>query len=196
MAEQGYLVDGIDFEEEMILRAREKSEDMNLTGLVNFQAADMSEINELFEGKEFQTIICMGNTLPHITERAERTGILRQFHDHLSSDGVLILQILNYEKILADKPDLLPVIETEHVVFTRSYSYTNNGSPLTFTTSIRTKETGEIYTGSTQLAPITADELTEELSNAGFSGINLFGGYSGEAYDPYTSNALLCTAHL
>ena len=199
LAHLGYRVIGVDANEDMIAKAREKSEEEELTHLTEFHAADILGISQIAENLNaagrLSGILCFGNTLPHLLSRKDRISFLHQASRILMPDGVILLQILNYDKILKDRPGYLPVIETERFIFTRAYRYGNADGTINFSVRLRSKESGESAGGNLTLRPVTRNMLKEELAAAGFGKTELYEDYARSPYDSSRSDMLLCAGH-
>jgi glycine/sarcosine N-methyltransferase len=82
---------------------------------------DMRKIGEYYGRESFDALYCLGNTLVHL-EGPEQIGIfLDAAFKLVKPDGVLILQILNYDHIVDDHINELPEIKTEKLRFSRWY---------------------------------------------------------------------------
>ncbi|MEU6708211.1 class I SAM-dependent methyltransferase [Streptomyces wuyuanensis] len=81
----GYRITGIDVSLEMLKRLRSKPEsaDMNLIH---------GSITEPNIDEKFDAVICMFNTLLHVHTLEGQVSALRRAADHLSPDGVLLLE--------------------------------------------------------------------------------------------------------
>jgi glycine/sarcosine N-methyltransferase len=111
----GMEVTGIDLDETMIEIAHERHPN------IKFKVLNMLHA---FEHHSYDLVTCFGNTLPHLDESS-----LDLFFDlistHLSMTGVLVVQMLNYDLIMKNKPASLKRIEKEGIVFERNYTYLN-----------------------------------------------------------------------
>lgn len=124
-------------------------------------------------------LVCIGNTLPHLIP-PQRRQFLKLIPEWLSDGGALIIQTVNYAKILAEKSPGLPTIEKPEIGirFTRLYTHKPDGS-IDFTAILNSPE------GSSQdtvtLWPFTAKELHDELP-ASLQVTEELGGFSGIPY--------------
>ena len=194
LAGKGFHVDGIDSDAEMIKASEQRAEDRDLTCLTHFVKDDILNIRSVFGDKKYKSVICMGNTLPHITDPSDRAGFFRQIRKLLAKDGLCILQLLNYDKILDKKPEQLPVIETDSIIFSRIYSYAGKNHVIRFSTSLIIKESGERIENAVSLMPVKSADLMRSLKKYGFGKTGFFGSFAEEPFDPETSDMLLCTA--
>lgn len=149
-----------------------------------FFLMDMRDAKSSFGLKYFEGIYCIGNTLVHL-ERIEE--VLSDFYDMLKPGGTLILQILNYDKILAERPRQLPLIENEQIKFERFYSYDETKTaevPRIIFSSLLTikSETTMTLSAETTLYPVKIKSLLEKLDLAGFENHQLYSGFDGKAF--------------
>ncbi len=193
-AQLGLEAVGADLSAEMIQHAEARA--AGAPGVRFVQAG----FGELFErvGGGFDVATCLGNTLPHAMTRQELDRALADMAMALRPGGLLAIQQLNYDRILAERRRFLGVSSgtregTEYLFF-RFYDFT--GQQLTFNVVTFKKESGqwEFRVDSTHLRAIRQAELGEALSNAGFDQIEWYGGLSGEAFDPASSIDLVAVA--
>jgi len=184
--EKGLEVDGIDLNPMMIRRARERHVKRTVKGGLRFFEMDMLEIDRVFEAHCFDVLVCLGNTLVHLPGRREIEGFLSSASTLLrggqtpGKGGTLVLQILNYDFLLTRRPESLPGIETENVLFERRYLYPNapDGS-ITFMTRLTIKESEEVFEDSLDLYPLGRGELEELLSTGGYKDVKFYGEFDG-----------------
>ena len=130
---------GLDRSEAMIEAARDYEE----TGKGRFVLGDATEARAALGNEPpFGLAICLGNVLPpHVTEDAELARFLAAAHEVLMPGGLFLIQILNYEGILATGKRTLPVNvrpgdDGKEVVFLRLMSTVENGRVLFFPTTL------------------------------------------------------------
>ncbi len=173
----------------MIERARENTR--RLSSAVALHTGGFSEISPLVEGVSggsgpFDAVFCLGNSLVHLLTDAELNGALTNFRSVLRPGGVLIVQVLNYERILSEKKELLGRREAGGMTFERRYAY--HGETVTFTIS----RGGE--TESVTLRPLTQPMLEGACAAAGFREVESFGSLAMGVFDPAASTDLVMTA--
>lgn len=109
----GMEVTGIDLDETMIEVAR------NRHPKVKFEVKNMLDA---FKHESYDLVTCFGNTLPHLDESSLRL-FFEKVSKHLSMSGVLIIQMLNYDLIMKNRPASLRRLEQDGIVFERNYTY-------------------------------------------------------------------------
>ncbi len=187
-AAAGYRASGIDPSEAMIEAARASAlrpPADDGTEAPRFETAGMLDLDRLFPAEAWDAVTCLGNTLPHLRDEAEVDGFLRQARAALAPEGFLVLQFLNYRRILAARPDRLPLLETPDWVFERSYRYGNGFVEFETRLSDRTGRT--LSEGRTRLLPILPERVADLAEVRGFRTAALESGWDGEPYEPETS---------
>ncbi|MCC5910818.1 MAG: class I SAM-dependent methyltransferase [Clostridiaceae bacterium] len=184
LAEKGLNVSAIDLDEEMINEVKEKAKLKNTQ--INTYVGNMMRLNEYFKENTFDTAFCIGNSLVHLTDLVDMQETLDRIYDIVKFNGRLIIQIINYDRILKDKIDHLPTIESkeEGVKFIRNYQYDEEQHLINFNTELVVEKEGkkESYTNSVPLYPLKSQELVNLLKGAAFKSIDIYGNFLGEVY--------------
>lgn len=190
LAREGYTVTGIDLDPGMIAYAKDKA---YRTGVnVTFRIEDMRHISE--SNAEFSVALCLGNSLPHMLSDEDIQQALCELHRVLSTDGILILQNVNYDWVLKARPQQLPLIEQSDagISFSRTYSYRDDGL-IDFTTCLTILDGTEKkeYGGTIALRPLTREDLTMWLGNCGFKEFNSYGGFDKRPFSEDTFHTVI-----
>jgi len=177
LAKLGHHVTATDLDKNMVTKISEKAALNNVS--VQVQQLAMEQLNLLKE-KDFSSIIIIGNSLVHLEDLAEVTSVVSKLHDLLKTSGKLIIQIVNYDRILAEKVTELPFInrETKQISFSRTYDHENN--KLIFKGVLIIDE--EIFRNKVSLLPITSNQLEQTLLSVGFKSVKKFGSFNGEPF--------------
>lgn len=144
-----------------------------------FVALDMREALRVFGKAAFDGIYCIGNTLVHLEDVRQVIG---DFHQMLKPGGVLVIQILNYDKIMRERPEGLPLIENERVRFERYYDYLDEGICFKSVLTIKGDEDLTL-SAETMLYPLGKNALERALTEVGFGSVEWFSGFDGSEYD-------------
>jgi len=178
----GHSVVGADLDKSMLDIAKDKSKKTN----VSFQQCDMTNIGEVFYGDEFDLVYCIGNSIVHLQDKQKIQKLINEMYNKLTPQGICIIQIINYDRIIDENVTSLPTInrEEEGVKFIRNYEYKKELGLVYFNTELIVKENGEDkhYENSVPLITLRSEELLSMLKEAGFSKINLFGDFSSNTY--------------
>ena len=166
---------GLDRSEAMI-RAAQDHED---AGTGRFVLGDaLAARAALGDEPAFGLAICLGNMLPHIEEEADLARFLASLHEVLLPGGLFLIQLLNYEGILATGTRHLPVNvrpgdDGKEIVFLRLISPADNGRMLFFPATLELDPDAEEPLTVTMSRRITLRawtraDLAPALAEAGF----------------------------
>ncbi len=184
--DSGYNITAIDLDEKMIQSLKEK--DRNIDAKV----LNMLNIEDL--NKKFDLIFCIGNSLVHLNDNEEIYQFLKSCKNNLKPGGHILIQIVNYDRVLTKDVKSLPTIKNDDVnlVFERYYEYLSDKHKIDFKTILRVH--GEELENHVLLHPIKSKELQELLEKAGFSDIEFYSSFKKEKYDPMEAFPLVVKA--
>ena len=183
LAGDGHRITGLDADERMIRLAKKKGTGANA---IEFICGDMRELNRHIPPGSVNGAFCFGNTMAHLDGTPETAQFLAQVRDILKPGGVLLGQLVNYEKILTHNITTLPLIDRDHAVFKRSYTVEGDRRSILFTGELTLKADGRTLGSSVKLQALTMGNLKELLPAAGFKEIKFYGDFNRA---PYTTNA-------
>jgi glycine/sarcosine N-methyltransferase len=174
LASKGYDVVGIDSSPSMMAKAL----DSPLPPNVRFVAGDIVEVASLVGG-EFDAAICLGNTLPHVTETAALRRLVIGLRARLRPGGSFVLQVLNYDRILDRNQRFLPLNfrpdedGTAETVFLRLMTPRADGSVVFTPSTLRYRPGGDpplevVAARHVTLRGWRLRELEETLEAGGF----------------------------
>jgi ubiquinone/menaquinone biosynthesis C-methylase UbiE len=199
-AARGLAVAGADLSPTMIDQARANAAAKGLP--VEFVQAGFGQLADTL-GQEFNAVVCLGNSLPHIRSTGHLQSVLVDFYRALSPGGVLVIQNRNYNKVLAEKSRFMPlnhcrsgIGETLYLRFT-DFPEQDSAGLVTFNIVVLHKdETGRwsYRVHTEQLKPWLKEEMAPLLDGAGFKNIHYYGDYSGKEYEPESSMDLIIVA--
>jgi glycine/sarcosine N-methyltransferase len=167
-------VKGADPDGSMLAMAREKA-GKNFRNLQYIQAG-MLETGSI-SCQACHGILCMGNTLVHLSSAGEVLSFLEQAYRLLEAGGRLLIQIIHYDNIIGKKHGGLSTIENEKIRFIRNYYYHAHTNTLDFETILTIKRNGHVIRNVVPLLPLRREELLRLLSGAGYSNISMFGDF-------------------
>jgi glycine/sarcosine N-methyltransferase len=191
LSKKGHHVTGIDLDRKMVELAGQKAKETNSTA--KFFIKDMAGIGSDFPPACFDAVLCFGNTLVHLENLEKIKEFLSSVWKVLKKEGLFLLQIVNYDSILSDGINELPLLTSENFLFRREYHYNRTAHRIHFLTYLTVKKSGRIIKNSETLYPLTFKELNHALSDAGFSDVQFFGSDSKAAYEK-NSPALIAAA--
>lgn len=189
LASDGHAVEAIDLNDKMVKMAKEKAKKLKL--MVHFNVLDMLSIGQSFTEVQFDLIYCIGNTLPHLQNLAQVNKLIKQANTLLKPTGKILIQTVNFDRLLTMRKKELPLIEGNDFSFQRKYEYQE--SFIKFKAILQDKINNEKYWLETSLLPITAQVLQKETRKAHFDKIQLKGDFSGAAFK-FDSQAMIMIA--
>lgn len=182
LARTGFAVTGIDLDAAMIDQARVKAQADGLS--IAFETGDMRDLSAF---GDYGGVICLGNSIPHLLSAGEIQLALGQMQAALAPGGVIVLQVVNFDRMLAKKLPSLPEIrDTEGTLrFRRFYDYRADGL-IDFRTELilRTNGSEQVFHNTVPLRPILAEELKTWLESLGFDQIEVWGGFDRSPHGP------------
>ncbi len=182
---------GYDLDTYMIDQANSKKKSDHIT----FKAMDMMMVGQQ-NHRDIDFVYCIGNSLVHLNGQEEIENLLVQIYQLLDKGGVLVLQIMNYDRVLDKDIRSLPTIcnENEGVTFYRYYEPENDGIIFKSKLDIHKSDFNESFIQKVRLYPIRSTELVKLIEKVGFVDLELFGNFNGEVYESETSYGLIVRA--
>jgi len=186
LASRGFEVVGIDASPSMLEKAREGEPPQS----VRFVLGDLVDLGRLVEGA-FGGAICLGNTLPSVRTAAGLARLLDALRAHLLPGGVLVLQLLNYEKIFSTGQRHLPLTlrptDGGSLAFVRLMDLRPGGDVIFAPTVLefRPEASQPVTLRASERVEVhgwTRREIEDLLEAAGFTSREVFGSV---AYTPY-----------
>lgn len=184
LSANGINVTGLDLDEAMIKKAKEKAIEEHLNS--KFIVGNMLDLKNYFANDEFSSIFCIGNSLVHLNSADEIKSLLSSINDLLPTGGRLVIQIINYHRIFEKNLSCLPTIKNEDAGIEFLRNYIHNGDKVTFNTILKTPDNGE-FVNNIDLLPIKPDELMSMLKSSGFNIIATYGSFKGDEFKPLES---------
>ncbi len=178
LARQGHRVTGIDLNPEMVARAVAG----NTHDSVNYYVQNMLELDARFQPQSFDAVLCFGNTLVHLPDIDAVSVFARQAFQVLKPGGRLLLQLINYDRILNRHINGLPTIDNTEIEFVRKYEYLKKQHRIDFRTRLTIKASGKVIENSQLLLPLKKEELMEQISAAGFVKLKAYGGFKRQEW--------------
>lgn len=181
LAKENHSVTAIDLDEKMVNRIIEKAK-MESVNVKSF-SMDMMAINELEPA--FDAITCVGNSIVHLNSKDDILYVLKNCFRLLNKQGLVVIQTVNYDRVIEKTMKELPVIHHQEsgVTFRRTYDHINekiiqfNGE-----LSVMKGENKGVYKNSVSLFPLRSDDLKKILLDAGFSSYQFYGDFKGSSY--------------
>ncbi len=182
LAKAGWTVTGIDPAPTMVEAANAAKSKLaeETAARIQFKRGGMQEVAAILQGKIFNLLLCTGNTVPHLSGESDLKSFLCACRSIMAPDGAMIIQLLNYAKILREKPDALPSVRERDFLFSREYRYGKDGS-IAFDTRLETE--GKIERDTTRLWPFTLDSLKRNAAEADLRITGLYGSWGRQVFN-------------
>lgn len=178
----GSNVLGIDLNSDMIKLAKEKAKGLS----VSFAEKDMTNLNNL-SNKGYDLVFCIGNSIVHLNSKDKIRKLIQDIYNKLVANGVLIIQTINFNRILKYNIDSLPTIirSDAGVSLIRKYKYDKEDEILNFSTElvIKDKNGEKKYINNVPLIMIMKNEILSMFKEAGFKNIEVYGGFDKKEYN-------------
>ena len=207
-AKWGLDVVGVDPDTGMLDKAgrnaAEASDEIQAAGgSLRFVQGGFGELASLGLGP-VDAVTCTGNALPHVEGLPELATALRDFAAVLRPGGLLVLHLLNHDRLTRSLIRAIPPVvrDTEDGtwVFLRFMDYEEAGIRFDFVTlhrPVAAWEKGEPWEMSSRRSLHTALPsrlLRGEVVSAGFPDVRLFGSHDGAAFRPADDESVLIVA--
>ena len=198
LAKQGNHVVGTDLSASMIDMARQNARTAGVE--VDFRPLGFGDLFSSLNATDFDAVLCLGNSLPHLTSSEKLSRALADFADCLHPGGMLLIQNRNFDLVMQHK---MRWMEPQYFqeggrewVFERFYDFEDNGL-IRFNIVVLKREKGKDWSAevnSTFLAPQLSAELASAVTASGFGHLQLFGSLKGEPFYPDSSSNLVLFA--
>jgi len=181
LAAAGVDVVGVDVSEGMLRQARERAKTASLD--IEWLCAPMQSLSDRLD-RRFDAVVCMGNSLPHVLTDEEMAATLAGFVLLVGDGGVVVLQLLNYQRVLARQERIVGTDRCGDQWSVRFYDFLSDGLVRFNLLEIPTDDGGQGHQlHSTTLRPWTAAQLVDGLRAAGCGRVECYGGPGFAAFD-------------
>lgn len=177
----GYLAEGYDLDESMVKIAKDRYPNL---AVYKKNMLDLSQVNN-YEG-----VYSIGNSIVHLEGLDEITRLIKKIYIALKENGKIIIQIINYNRIIKRKITSLPTIVFAEGRFVREYQLINN--KILFKTSLYYNH--KVVKEQVTLYPLLRDDLIETLKQKGFKNIKTYGDFIKNEFVEKESLHLIVTA--
>lgn len=174
LRDRGFYVEGHDFSSTMVKRASVRHPKLH------FKTANMLELNQNIDDKK-NAIICIGNSLVHLEDNNAVQAFIQQSFDNLEKNGSLIVQIVNYDRVLKNNVSSLPTINNQNIQFVRNYSLEPGRKKVSFSTDLTVNN--ETFKSEVKLLCLLKSDLEKMLKKAGFKQIEFYSDFKSSEWN-------------
>ena len=195
LAQRGYDFVGADLSAAMVERARENAAAAGVE--IVFHQAGLGELSQHIAGP-FDTVLCLGQSLPHLLNAEEVRATLRDFAALLRPGGLLLIQNRNDERLQAQSQRFLPLSQhregEREWLFVRLLDFAPEQITFHMITLRRDDEGWQQRVSTAVHRLISRVELEEGLHQAGFDEMSCYGSWKLEPFDREHSGDLVVVA--
>ena len=179
LADLGCVVEASDLDPEMIAEAKKQRTYPNHGNLV-FSVDDMLSALKKTTDNSARLILCLGNTLPHLTGDDEVSRFFALASKALGRGGTLMVQLLNYPLIIRKGALDLPELAGDDILFRRRQVYVPESGLVDFFTEVGSR--GEVAKTTHKLRPLDVNTLSENAGQFGLKSIGIFQDWNGSIF--------------
>lgn len=198
LAKEGFNIAGADFSIKMVALAQENAQHAGMD--LTFKQAGFGQLADSFGNHAFDSLICLGNSLPHVLSEDLMLRTLDDFQSVLRPGGKIIIQNRNFDLVVKQQIRWMePQTHREYGkswIYIRMYDFDPDGRITFHILTLTQQNEGDIQQRvvSTRLWPVQQVQLVDFLQRAGFRDIHLFGDLQGSPFAIEKSGNLVITA--
>jgi ubiquinone/menaquinone biosynthesis C-methylase UbiE len=189
LASLGLRVSAFDPSTEMIKVAKENAKREGF--IVDFHNRPADLISEEFNNK-FDIAISLGNTFANIEKEKFHNSLVKCF-GILKRGGIILIQILNYEKVVNEQRRIVNITKGTNHYYVRFYDFIGDEIIFNILTFRREKPL-EHKLISTKLFPFNQNDFRIGLIKAGFTAIEFFSDFNLSIFNKEQSKDLIIRA--
>jgi glycine/sarcosine N-methyltransferase len=191
LAKLGISVTAVDISGEMLEKCRFNAQTLGVS--VKTVQSDFAHIHTSV-AQTFDSVFCLGNSLAHVISESDLYDSLTALKKILNPGGILVLQILNYEKILGDRNRIQNIRNTGEKTYIRFYDYCADRIFFNILTLHNGGSSPSHTLQTVELRPYVKDELLPSLRKVGFGEIQAYGDLRFGEYSNIDSKDLVIIA--
>jgi ubiquinone/menaquinone biosynthesis C-methylase UbiE len=187
LALNGLNISAFDPSTEMLKHAEVNSKNFKVK--IDFQNHSADKIPELFNNS-FDLIVSLGNTFANIP-RENFSDSIKKCSEILKPEGSILIQVLNYKKILVEKKRIVNITKGGEKYFIRFYDFLEESLVFNLL-QFDAKLPLEGLITSTKIFPYVAEDFISALKNSGINNINLYSDLKRNEYlELYSPNLII-----
>lgn len=182
-ARRGLEVVGADPSEGMLDQARRRAGQADVE--IDFHDVPMQQVAARLD-RRFDLVICLGNSIPHVLTDDDLDDTLSGFARLLNPGGVVLIQLLNYQKVLQRGERIVGIDRGDNVEYVRFYDFADDLLHFNVLEIHWHRDLARHTLHQTTLRPWTADHLEQQLRKHNLTDVTTFAGLS---FEPMTDDA-------
>ncbi|WP_158282305.1 class I SAM-dependent methyltransferase [Salipaludibacillus keqinensis] len=178
----GYDVTATDLNPVMVEAMKKKAKNQSVH--VTVKSQDMTQLNQSNFNK-MDGIYCIGNSFAHLQNLDEMLQVFEGAYQLLKPGGTFIIQIVNYDRIYAQKITALPIIKNKEKRLDFQRHYQLKGNDLLFQMRLTVEgDDGkkETYDNETTLFPLKRAQFETLAQESPFHSWNVYGDFSRNTF--------------
>ncbi|MBI3788902.1 MAG: class I SAM-dependent methyltransferase [Ignavibacteriales bacterium] len=191
LSQLGVKVTAVDISREMLKRLARHAKELDLN--IELVESSFQDLRKKLN-RPFDAVMSLGNSIAHLLSDKDLHAALANFASSLNPNGILLLQNLNYDRILNTHERVQSVKEADGKTFVRFYDYDEKSVAFNILTTETINGSSTQHLKTVRLRPLREDELVSALREAGFTDIRLFGSISLDEFRKEKSKDLVVLA--
>lgn len=196
-AGMGLEVFGSDASPEMIELARQNAREAGLEPADRLACCEWSRLPQVV-GRTFDAVLCIGNSLPHVFEKAALEASLRGLWACVAGQGILLIQYKNFDKLYRTRERFLPLQSSpppREMIALRMYDYHHDRIEFHVALLNRHGDEWALRHFQVPLKPYRPSEVAGPLrALAGDEHVSIHGSLRLDAFDPGQSDDVVIVA--
>jgi glycine/sarcosine N-methyltransferase len=188
LAKIGYKVTATDLSPVSIARAKKEAETSNVD--ISFGVADFRSLENDVNGV-FNVVLSADNAISHLLRDEDLLLAAQNMFSKLNDDGVFLVTLKDYDQLIREKPTATQprIFDKGNRIVFQIWDWYNDTKIYTLHHFIMQKINGEWRTkqNKTKYRALLRSELSEVLSNVGFSEIEWYMPEESGYYQPFVS---------
>ncbi len=191
LAAAGVNAIGADISEGMVDRGRAYAREAGAD--IQWHVTGMQDIADHVT-ESVDAIVCMGNSLPHILTDDDLNKTVSAFRKLVKPEGVAVVHLLNYERILAQRERIVGITRVNDVEYVRFYDFYHGRLRFNLLEIHWAGDTASHTLHSTELRPYCSAELVDAFTKGGFTTVETYGSQAFGPFDPEQSDVVVLVA--
>lgn len=188
LAKCGVRVTAVDISGEMLRKLGQNAKNYDLQ--IKTLRSDFLKLH--FPVSSFDAVFCLGNSLVHLPLQGQLQKVIKNFVNPLKPGGIMVVQILNYDRIMERKEPIQSVKKSGDDLYIRYYDFHKKQILFNLLKINMVSLSHDLHTVPIQ--PISSTGLKNILNKSGFGNITLYGDLTLKPFSRTTSQDLVVIA--